>query len=55
MEAAAVALKLADVAPDATVTEAGTVRDTLLLARVTEDPPTGAVCVNVTAHVLTAL
>ena len=53
--AAAVALKVAVVAPAATVTEAGTVSDALLLASVTLDPPVGAVCVSVTVHVLTAL
>ena len=53
--AAAVALKLAVVAPEATVTEAGTVSKALLLARVTVDPPAGAVCVKVTVQLLTAL
>ena len=55
MEAAAVALNVTVVDPDATVTEAGTVSAVLLLARVTPDPPTGAVCVSVTMQVLTAL
>ena len=55
IEAAAVAPKVAVVAPTATVTEAGTVSDALLLASVTFDPPTGAVWVRVTVHVLTAL
>jgi hypothetical protein len=55
MEAAAVALKVAVVAPAATVTEAGTMSEVLLLASVTLDPPAGAVCVSVTEHVLTAL
>jgi hypothetical protein len=55
MEAAAVALKVAVVAPDATVTDAGTVSEVLLLERVTSDPPAGAVCVSVTVQVLTAL
>ena len=52
---AAVALKVEVVAPAATVTEAGTVREVLLLASVTLDPPAGAVWVNVTVQVLTAL
>ena len=43
IEAAAVALKVAVVAPAVTVTEAGTVSRALLLARVTLDPPVGAV------------
>ena len=55
MEAAAVALKVAVVAPPVTVTDAGTVSRALLLPSVTLDPPVGAVCVNVTVHVLTAL
>ena len=55
IEAAAVAPKVAVVAPTATVTEAGTVSDALLLASVTFDPPAGAVWVRVTVHVLTAL
>ena len=42
MEAAAVALKLALAAPAATVTEAGTVSDVLLLASVTVEPPARA-------------
>ena len=53
--AAAVALKVAVVDPDATVTDAGTVSEALLLTSVTPDPPVGAVCVSVTVHVLTAL
>ena len=53
--AAAVALNVAVVAPGATVADAGTVSEALLLARVTLDPPVGAVCVSVTVHVLTAL
>ena len=55
MVAAAVALKFAVVDPAATVTEAGTVSEALLLASVTEDPPVGATCVKVTVQVLTAL
>jgi len=51
LEAAAVALKVAVVAPAATVTEAGTVSEALLLARVTPEPPVGAVCVSVTVQV----
>ena len=43
MVAAAVALKVAVVAPDATVTYAGTVSEALLLPSVTADPPVGAV------------
>jgi hypothetical protein len=55
MEAAAAALKVAVDAPAVTVTEAGTVSNVLLLARVTAEPPTGAVWVSVTVQVLTAL
>jgi hypothetical protein len=55
MEAAAVALKVAVVAPVATVTDAGTVSEALLLATVTLDPPAGETCVMVTVQVLTAL
>ena len=55
MEPAAVALKVAVVAPAATVTEVGTVSEVLLLASVTLDPPVGAVWVSVTVHVLIAL
>ena len=54
IEAAAVALKVAVVAPAATVTDAGTVSEALLLASVTPDPPVGAVWVSVTVEVLTA-
>jgi hypothetical protein len=46
----AVAVKLAEVAPDATVTEAGTVSAALLLERVTVIPPEPAACDSVTAH-----
>jgi hypothetical protein len=53
--AAPVALNVAVVAPAATVTDAGTVSEALLLASVTLDPPVGAVWVSVTVHVLTAL
>ena len=54
MEAAAVALNVAVVAPAVTVTDAGTVSEALLLASVTLDPPVGAVWVRVTVQVLTA-
>jgi hypothetical protein len=55
IEAAALALKLAVVAPAVTVTEAGTVSRALLLDSVTAEPPTGAVCVSVTVQLLTPL
>ena len=55
MDAAAVALKVAVAAPAATVTEAGTVSEALLLLSVIPDPPAGAVCDSVTVQVLTAL
>ena len=55
IDAAAVALNVAVVAPADTVTDAGTVSEALLLASVTLDPPAGAVWVSVTVHVLTAL
>ena len=55
MLAAALALKVAVVAPAATVTEAGVVSKVLLLASVTLDPPAGAIWVSVTVQVLTAL
>jgi hypothetical protein len=55
IEAAAVALNVAVVAPDATVTDAGTVSEVLLLASVTLEPPAGALWVSVTVQVLTAL
>ncbi len=54
MEAAVEALKIAVVAPAATVTDAGTVSEVLLLASVTLDPPAGAAWVSVTVQVLTA-
>ena len=50
----AVALKVADVAPAATVTEAGVVSKALLLDKDTELPPAGAALVSVTVHVLIA-
>jgi hypothetical protein len=53
--AAAVALNVAEVDPDVTVTDAGTVSVALLLASVRLNPPVGAVCVSVTVQVLTAL
>ena len=43
IEAAVVALKVAVVDPAATVTDAGTESEVLLLARVTAEPPVGAV------------
>ena len=45
-----VAVKLALVAPAATVTEAGTVTDELLLARLTAKPPVGAAAFRVTVQ-----
>jgi hypothetical protein len=50
--AAVVALKVAEVAAAATVTEAGTVRVELELDSVTEAPPLGAGWVKVTVQVL---
>ena len=56
MEAAAVALKVAVVAPAATVTDAGTVSaEVLLLASVTIEPPVGAAWVSVRVQMLVAL
>ena len=55
IEAAAVALKVAVVAPAATVTDAGTVSEALLLASVTLEPPVREIWVMVTVQVLTAL
>jgi hypothetical protein len=52
--AAAVALNVAVVAPAATVTDAGTASELLLLASEMLDPPVGAVWVSVTVHVLVA-
>lgn len=48
--AATVAVKLAEAAPAATVTEAGTVTAELLLARLTLIPPVAAAVVSVTVH-----
>jgi hypothetical protein len=53
IEADAVARKFADVAPALTVTEAGTLRNPLLLASATIAPPTGAFCESATVQVLT--
>jgi hypothetical protein len=53
--ATAVALKVEVAAPAATVINAGTVSEALLLASVTLDPPAGALWVSVTVHVPTAL
>ena len=55
MVAAAVALKVAAIAPAATVADAGTVSEVLLLTNVTLEPPAGAVWVSVTVQVLTAV
>jgi hypothetical protein len=55
IEAAAVALKVAVVAPAATVTDAGTESEVLLLPSATLDPPPGADWVSVTVQVATAL
>ena len=55
IKAAAVALNVAAVAPDATVAAAGTDSEVLLLESVTAEPPVGAACVSVTVQVLTAL
>jgi hypothetical protein len=46
----AVAVKFADVAPHATVTEAGTFNAALLLDRLTAIPPEPAACDSVTEH-----
>jgi hypothetical protein len=51
IEAAAVALNAAVVAPAATVTDAGMVSEALLLASVTLDPPVGAAWVSITVQV----
>ena len=54
IKAAAVALNAAAVAPAATVTDAGTVSEVLLLVNVTLDPPAGAVWFSATVQVLMA-
>jgi len=46
----AVAVKFAEVAPDATFTEAGTVSAAALLESVTVIPPEPAACESVTEH-----
>jgi hypothetical protein len=51
--AAAAALKVAVVAPAATVIDPGTVSNELLLANLTLVPPVGAVWLNFTVQVLT--
>jgi hypothetical protein len=53
--AAVVALKIAEVAPAATVTEAGAVSVALVLVRVTAAPPVGAAWVKVTVQELEEL
>jgi hypothetical protein len=55
MEAAAVALKVAVVAPAATVTDTGMVSEALLLARVTLEPPVGAAAFKVAVQLAAAL
>ncbi len=47
----AVAVNVAELAPEATVTEAGTVRSGVLLARVMTAPLGGAACDKVTVQV----
>ena len=51
----AVAVKLAEVAPAATVTEAGTVNAALLSDRETREPPVGAALLSVTVQVAEVL
>jgi hypothetical protein len=46
-----VAVKAAEVAPDATITEDGAVTDVLLLARPTDCPPVPAAASSVTVQV----
>jgi hypothetical protein len=55
MEAAAMALKVAVVAPAGTVTDAGIVSETSLLASVTFAPPVGAVWDRVAVQALEPL
>ena len=50
----AVALKVTEVAPAATVTEVGVVTSALLSDTATTVPPAGATLVRVTVHVLVA-
>jgi hypothetical protein len=45
-----VAVKLAEIAPAATVTDAGTVSSELLELNATLDPPAGAAALSVTVH-----
>jgi hypothetical protein len=52
IEGAAVAVKVAVVAPAGTVTDGGTLSSVLLLAKVTLDPPVGAAWVSATEQVL---
>ena len=52
--AAVVTLKMTEVVPAGTVTEAGTVSVALVLVRVTAAPPVGAAWVRVTVQVLEA-
>ena len=49
-----VAMKVAEVAALATVTDAGTVRAELVFVRAMFAPPVGAGCVKVTVHALEA-
>ena len=55
IEAAAVAPKVAVVAPADTITDAGTLSEALLLARVTLEPPAGAAAFKVTVQLEPAL
>jgi hypothetical protein len=52
LKAPALAEKVADAEPAATVTEAGTLSAALLLDRLTVDPPVGAAAFRVTVQVL---
>ena len=49
----AMAVKVADVAPDATLTEGGTLSNAVSLESVTVTPPDPAACVNVTVQFVT--
>jgi hypothetical protein len=53
--AVVVAVKVAEVAAAATVTDGGTARVALVLVRVTAAPPAGAALLRVTVHVLEVL